>query len=137
MLQLVYRFSHHIRAGSSFYLVRVYGELREDGRYAGRLLFFPLRGGRVLSTGVETTQSDAPALVHWASALSGTYLEGALARAIARQPEVQLEQQLAQLERAEAEAASEAVELEDAADAARREVRSIQQARREVKQQLI
>jgi hypothetical protein len=137
MLQLVYRFPYHIRAGQSFYRIRAYGELRVDGRYSGRLLFFPVGGGRVLSTGVETTQSDAPALVYWASGLSGTYLEGALARALARQPEVRLEQQLAQLERAEAEAASEAVELESAAEAARREVTTIQQARKEMKQQLI
>lgn len=136
MLQLIHRFPHYIREEDSFYAVRVYGELRDDGRYAGRLLFFPVAGGRVLSTGVETTQSNPAALVYWASGLSGTYLEGALARAIARLPEVQLERQLAQLEIAEAEAVSEAVELERAADAAGRKVQSIQQAQRRLKKQL-
>lgn len=134
MLQLIHRLPHYIRAEE--YTVRVYGELRDDGRYAGRLVFFPVAGGRVLSTGVETTQSDRAALVHWASALSGTYLEGALARAITRLPEVQLERQLAQLEIAESEAVREAIELEGAAAAAGRRVQSIHQAQRRVKRQL-
>jgi hypothetical protein len=137
MLQLIHSFPDYIRAGDLVYSARAYGELRENDRYAGRLLFFPVGGGRVLVTGVETTQSNLFALTHWSSGLSATYLEGALARAIAAQPEVQLERELARLERAEAEALTEAVELESAANAARHEAEVIDRARAETREQMV
>jgi hypothetical protein len=84
MLQTIRRFSERVTFGTSTYAARVIGERRLDGRYVGRLVFLPVGRGPVLVTGVETTQSHFDALQHWAARLSPIYLDGALARAIAR-----------------------------------------------------
>jgi hypothetical protein len=55
------------------------------------------------------------ALDHWARGISLVYLEGAIERARALQPEARLERQLADIERLEFGAALEAEELERAA----------------------
>ena len=84
MLQTIHRFSERVIFGSSTYAARVIGERQRDGRYTGRVAFLPVGHGPVLVTAVETTQSNVDALQHWAARLSPVYLDGALARAIAR-----------------------------------------------------
>lgn len=63
------------------YEARILGRVRDDGHWDGHI---ELRGddGTVVISGPETTQPDLDALVYWASGLSTTYLEGALARAL-------------------------------------------------------
>jgi hypothetical protein len=59
----------------------VLGKEREDGRWIGRIRFTPLDGSPVLETDRETTQPNRDDLAYWATGLTYTYLEGALARA--------------------------------------------------------
>lgn len=63
------------------YGAHVEGELREDGRWAGRVRFTPVEAGGELVTPVETVQGDVADLQYWASGLTAAYLEGALERA--------------------------------------------------------
>jgi hypothetical protein len=69
------------RCARSAHVVRVYGQPRTDGTWAGWLEFVAVGAPIVLRTGTETTQSDRAALVYWAGGLEPTYLEGAFARA--------------------------------------------------------
>ena len=56
---------------------------RPDGHiWEGWIEFIADDGSDVRRTGRETTQPDLNAIVYWASGLSGTYLEGALARTL-------------------------------------------------------
>ncbi|HVS00099.1 MAG TPA: hypothetical protein VMW27_25965 [Thermoanaerobaculia bacterium] len=65
------------------YSVRIYGEEREGGTWAGWLEFHPENPGRpVLRTGQETSQPNRDAVVYWASGLEPVYLEGAFRRAL-------------------------------------------------------
>jgi hypothetical protein len=52
--------------------------------WEGWLEFAAVDGSDVRRTPRETTQPDRDALVYWAQGLSGTYLEGALARTLTR-----------------------------------------------------
>lgn len=63
------------------YVARVCGRLAEDGLWEGWVEFAPTKGGPVLRTPRETDQSDRSHLEYWATGLSLSYLEGALARA--------------------------------------------------------
>lgn len=64
------------------YDVRILGEARTDGTWAGWLEFHPRGGPRpVLRTGQETSQPNREAVAYWATGLEPVYLEGALARA--------------------------------------------------------
>ena len=56
-----------------------------DGHmWEGWIEFWADDGGDVRRTPRETTQPDRNALIYWATGLSGTYLEGALARTLSR-----------------------------------------------------
>ena len=58
---------------------------RPDGHlWEGWIEFIADDGSDVRRTPRETTQPDRDAVVYWATGLSGTYLEGAFARTIAR-----------------------------------------------------
>ena len=59
--------------------VRVEGVERDDGTWAGRLVFAD--GTSIRVTGRETSQPNREALEYWASGLEAVYLEGALERA--------------------------------------------------------
>lgn len=61
------------------YRVRVEGLEREDGTWAGRIVFSD--GARSLRTGQETSQPNRDALEYWATGLESVYLEGAFSRA--------------------------------------------------------
>jgi hypothetical protein len=59
--------------------VRVEGEPRDDGTWAGRIVFAD--GAVIRVTDRETSQPNRDALEYWATGLEAVYLEGALARA--------------------------------------------------------
>ena len=101
----------------------------------GRLdRFLPGRWGRAIATGRETTQSSLANLTHWASGLTPTYLEGALARALGLTPEAQMARELERLERLEASAEVRAETFERAAAAARSEASLAEAARERVEE---
>ena len=67
------------------YRAAAYGRARRDLSWIGWLEFSPVgTGGRTRRTGRETTQPDRAALRYWAAGLEPVYLEGAVARAVAR-----------------------------------------------------
>jgi hypothetical protein len=121
MLSLAHHYDELIAAGGRTYRARVYGAVDADARWGGWILFFPVGGGRAIATGRETTQSSLANLTHWASGLTPTYMEGALARALALTPEAQMARELERLERLEASAEVRAETFEHAAAAARSE----------------
>lgn len=121
MVEIVHQYVDVIRSQELSYRARVYGQLEEDGHWGGYLVFLPVGGGRVVATDRETTQLSFDDLAHWAGTLSWVYLEGALERALERQPEVQLSKRLSDIEHAESAARSEAAALERAAAEARQE----------------
>jgi hypothetical protein len=57
---------------------------RNRHMWEGWIEFASEDGSDVRRTGRETTQPDLDAVVYWADGLSGTYLEGALARTLTR-----------------------------------------------------
>jgi hypothetical protein len=75
--------------GEEFY-VSVAGEPRPDGHWDGWLEFVALDDSDPLLTPTETTQSTRGALVRWAEALTETYLQGALDRAVGATSDVTL-----------------------------------------------
>jgi hypothetical protein len=119
MLDVVHRYGAAVRSGSTVYHASAYAERQDDGTWHGYLVFTPAGGGRTVVTPRETTQSRRDALSYWAGGISPVYLEGALERAIALQPEVQLERRLEEIARLEADARAEVANLERAAAAAR------------------
>ena len=64
-----------------------YSKQRGDGRWEGRIVFFPLHGGPAVATDRETTQPRRTSLEYWADGLSPTFLQGALSRALRRGPD--------------------------------------------------
>jgi hypothetical protein len=66
---------------ASVWSARVCGRPRK-GKWEAWIEFVPLTAGHApVRTPTETTQPDRESAVHWATVLSPTYLEGALARA--------------------------------------------------------
>src|SRR5690606_39119818 len=90
LLALARHYDEPVASASGVYRARVYGRVLEDGRWGGWLVFFPAGGGRVAATDRETSQSGFADLAYWASGLTHAYLEGALERALALQPEAEL-----------------------------------------------
>lgn len=66
-------------ANARTYRIAVEGHEREDGTWAGRLVFRD--GVDVRVTDQETSQPDRDALDYWATGLEPVYLEGAFERA--------------------------------------------------------
>ena len=129
MLSLAHHYNELIATGGRTYRARVYGAVDADTRWGGWILFFPVGGGRAIATGRETTQSSLANLTYWASGLTPTYLQGALARALALTPEAQMARELERLERLEDSAEIRAETLERAAAAARSEAALAEAAR--------
>lgn len=120
MLALAHHYDEPVAGAEGVtYRARVYGGEGVDGRWSGWILFFPVGGGRVISTPQETTQSSLADLGYWASGLTDTYLHGALSRALALEPEAELARELERLERLETSAELRAETLGLAADVAR------------------
>jgi hypothetical protein len=64
------------------YGAKAIGRQREDGRWEGWIEFNPVGGGEPVRSDRETTQPKRRHLVYWATGLTPTYLEGALARTL-------------------------------------------------------
>ena len=85
MAEVVHVFTDPIFLDDSPYTARVVG--RPDGHiWEGWVEFVSADGADALRTSRETTQPDRAALAYWATGLSGTYLEGALRRALTPPP---------------------------------------------------
>jgi hypothetical protein len=137
MLAVAHHYDELVTSSAGTYRARVYGRAQEDGMWGGWLVFFPVGGGRVIATDRETTQSRFPDLSYWASGLTHGYLEGALERALALQPEAQLAGDLLELERIEATASARAEALDAAAVAARADARLAEAARERTEERLL
>ena len=137
MLTIAHHFEVPLSLAAGTYRARVYGQEMADGRWSGSIVFVPVGGGRLIATERETTQSSLAALTHWATGLSEVYLQGALERGLALQPEAQLAKEVARLEKVEASAEIRADELDRAATAARTEARIAEAARERTEEQLL
>jgi len=136
MLELIHEYPETLRVAAASYRPRAYAARSAEGVWEGYVLFVPVGGGRIVATDRETTQSTFDAVVHWAGTLSWVYLEGALQRALERQPEHQLAKRLAEIERLEAATRAEAEALGRAAAVARQEAAEIARQRLETARDL-
>jgi hypothetical protein len=83
MAQVVRTFETPILLNGISYHAQVCG--RPNGNiWEGWIEFAADDGSDIRRTSRETTQPDRDALVYWSQGLSGTYLEGAMARALTR-----------------------------------------------------
>lgn len=138
MLALAHHYNDLVVADTGVtYAARIYAGADIDGRLGGWIVFFPVGGGRVISTDRETTQLSMADLRYWASGLTHIYLQGALARALALEPEAQLLSELEQLERLESSAEYRAETLSAAADAARVESKLVEAQRERAEERLL
>jgi hypothetical protein len=136
MVEIVHQYVDEIRSQGLSYRARVYGQLEDNGHWGGYVVFVPVAGGRVVATDRETTQLSVEDLAHWAGTLSWVYLEGALERALERQPEVQLSKRLSDIEHAEEVARAEAKALELAAARAREDAAAARIEREKTEREL-
>jgi hypothetical protein len=137
MLAVAHHYDDLVTSAGGTYRARVYGRAQEDGMWGAWLVFFPIGGGRVISTERETTQSTFPDLTYWASGLTHTYLQAALERALVLQPEAELAGDLLELERMEASASARAETLAAAASGAETEARLAATARERTEERLL
>lgn len=63
------------------YDIHLYGRSRIGNTWQGWIVFVRREDGLTYQTDVETTQSSAEAVQHWATGLSRTYFDGAFERA--------------------------------------------------------
>ncbi|HEU4522325.1 MAG TPA: hypothetical protein VFT12_10000 [Thermoanaerobaculia bacterium] len=83
MDRLLQHFEEPVAGGDGQrYVVYVHGRSRPGDTWQGWLVFERQSDGLRFETPVETTQPSERDVIHWASALSSTYFEGALARAL-------------------------------------------------------
>lgn len=68
-------------AGGILYRVFLYGRSRPGDTWQGWLVFERANDGKRFATDVETTQSNAEAVLYWATGLTDAYFDGALVRA--------------------------------------------------------
>lgn len=81
MAEVVHVFEDQVFLDGEPYKAQVVG--RPDGHiWEGWIEFAARDGSDAMRTPRETTQPDRAALIYWATGLSGTYLEGALHRAL-------------------------------------------------------
>jgi hypothetical protein len=138
MLALAHHYNELVTSDAGVtYRARVYAGADIDGRLGGWIVFFPVGGGRVISTDRETTQSSMAHLRYWAAGLTHSYLRGALARALALEPEAQLVSELEQLERLESSAQMRAETLAASADAALVESKLVEAQRERTEERLL
>lgn len=82
MAELIQQYKAPIEEGGTKYVVRAYGQQREDGTWSGWIEFHPIEDSLpILRTGQETSQPDRGALAYWASGLEEFYFDGAFQRA--------------------------------------------------------
>jgi hypothetical protein len=81
MAEVLHVFEDPVLLDGEPYTAQVAG--RPEGHvWEGWIEFVARKGNDAMRTPRETTQPDRAALIYWATGLSGTYLEGALRRAI-------------------------------------------------------
>jgi hypothetical protein len=83
MALVVRVFEEPVRLDGVSYFAQVCGRANRH-LWEGWLEFAATDGSAIRRTERETTQPDCDALVYWSEGLSGTYLQGALARALTR-----------------------------------------------------
>ncbi|HYU25699.1 MAG TPA: hypothetical protein VEO74_10880 [Thermoanaerobaculia bacterium] len=82
MEQLLQQFEKPITdRGEASYTVYLYGRSRPADTWQGWLVFERASDGKRFATDVETTQSNAEAILYWATGLTDAYFDGALERA--------------------------------------------------------
>ena len=82
MERLLQQFEHRLTdANGDTYEVFLYGRSRPHDTWQGWLVFERSSDGARFTTDVETTQTNAEAILYWAAGLSSAYFDGALARA--------------------------------------------------------
>jgi hypothetical protein len=85
--RLLQEFEQSIRdTAGVLYRVFLYGRNRPGDTWQGWLVFERTTDGRRFATDVETTQSNAEAVLYWATGLTAAYFDGALARAQSPNP---------------------------------------------------
>ena len=82
MEKLLQQFETPVTIDSTTYVAYLYGRNRSDGMWEGRIAFERSPDGARFTTPVETTQSNAEAVLYWATGLTDAYFEGALRRAL-------------------------------------------------------
>jgi len=82
---IVEQFDSVMRYGGDVFRVYLHGRSRPHDTWQGWLVFERERDGRQFETSVETTQPNREMLRYWATGRTDTYLDGALARALAPQ----------------------------------------------------
>lgn len=84
-MELIRTYPNVVReTDGSVFACASYSKQRADGRWEGRIVFFPQHGGPPVATDRETTQPRRASLEYWADGLSPTFLQGALSRALWR-----------------------------------------------------
>jgi hypothetical protein len=78
---LLQQFEAPIVRDGETYAAWLYGRERADGMWEGWIVFERASDRARSSTPVETTQSNAQAIVYWATGLGHAYFDGALQRA--------------------------------------------------------
>jgi hypothetical protein len=139
MVHFIQQYSQVVRGKDHRrYVARAYAAADPNtGRWDGWFVFFPLDGGRELATDRETTQSRLAAVAYWATAITTTYLEGALERARALRPEARLARRAQQAAQEEELERAEAAIYAEAAAVARLEMRRAEERRREAEELLM
>ncbi len=125
----------------TLYVTRAYTAQRPQlGAWEAWFVFFPTNGGRPIATDRETTQGKRDDVDYWASGVTSTYLEGALARALESSTKGALERRkhdaAAPRDLAEAEAAAYAAAAEEVrayARLAEERRRAVQSERKDVR----
>lgn len=82
MAEVLVQFDGDVTRDGISYLARVCGREAEGGLWEGWIEFDPGDGSPVLRTPRETEQPSRATLEYWATGLTLTYLDGALARAL-------------------------------------------------------
>lgn len=83
MERLLQQFEAPVRdSAGALYNVYLYGLERPGDTWQSWLVFERASDGRRFTTGVETTQPNAEAILYWATGLTDTYFDGALQRAL-------------------------------------------------------
>jgi hypothetical protein len=87
MAEVLIEFDREFKGpGGKLYEARACGRERADRLWEAWLEFTPLGGGVTLRTARETTQPNRDHTLYWATGLTETYIEGALARVVGAPP---------------------------------------------------
>lgn len=86
METLLQQFETPIVRNGVTYIAYLYGHERTDGTWEGHITFERASDRARFTTPVETTQSNAQAVLYWATGLTDAYFDGALKRAMSSPP---------------------------------------------------